>query len=122
MTPEKRLTQLIGEGAVIAIMDPEVEITLAGALWVKEPDALRWVGVFPEHQGHIHETEYDEARLANDGRDVLLYKDGALVAGIVPYLESTLPSDDVREALAEWQAQLSTFGNAEEFAGFLQNA
>ncbi|MBU0847694.1 hypothetical protein KKH23_10950, partial [Patescibacteria group bacterium] len=83
----------------------DIELTLAGALWREDEEGtyLRWCAIFPEHQGHIHHLYYDKAVLDNDGRDILFYRGGELVAGVVPYIESNLPADDVHEALARWK-------------------
>jgi hypothetical protein len=63
-------------------------------LWEKNPQALRWCAVFPEHQGHVHWLKYSSVE--ENGRDVLFYDDDKnLIAAVVPFEESTL---DLEEA------------------------
>jgi hypothetical protein len=124
MKPKERLAQLIEEGGVIHLLEGgSMELTLAGALWLTKPTRLRWVAIFPEHQGHIHELGYTEATLDNDGRDVLFYRGAELVATVVPYVEAgLLDIGEVRLALAEWQSGVTENGNEEALAEFLATA
>ena len=125
MAPEERVEQLIEQGCVIAVAVPDgpsIELTLAGALWLTKPKRLRWCAIFPEHQSHVHETRYSRVVLDNDGRDVLLYQGSKLVAGIVPYIESGLDPDDVRDALVRWRDLLGKYNNKAQFEEFLGTA
>lgn len=125
MTPKERVAELIEAGAAITALFPSessLTFTLAGAYWLTGPTRLRWAPIFPEHQGHIHETEYDEARLMVEGRDVGLFLDGRMVAYVCPVEESGLSIDDARDGLAEWRDLLSKHNNAAQFAEFLAEA
>lgn len=123
MNVKDRLEQLIAEGGVIDIIGQgTTELTLARAAWLANPTRLRWCAIFPEHQGHVHETRYDKAVLDNGGRDVLLYRGGALVATVVPAMEATLSTDDVRDALVRWRARLAVPGNQAQFEEFFEEA
>ena len=127
MTPKERIDQLIENGGILQLLPSPgaaviQEFTLAGALWLARPARLRWCPIFPEHQGHIHETRYNTAELANGGRDVLFYRGKQLAFSVVPYLEAALNTDEVRAALAEWRARLKLFDNDKNFAEFLATA
>lgn len=125
MTIEKRLEELIHHGASIQCLYLGLNfpcLTLAGALWLTGPRRLRWCAIFPEHQGHLHETEYDEVKLVNDGRDLLFYENGNLKFGIVPYEESCEDIHAIRNALQKWQALLKVGNNKAEFEDFLTTA
>ncbi len=125
MTIKERLVELIEDGGVLTIFYGDrtnaFEFILAGVLWLHKPFRLRWCAVFPEHGCHIHEMEYDAVKFDNDERDILFYKNNQLIAGVVPYIESSLSVDEVREALAEWQELVAYGGNADEFADFLEH-
>jgi hypothetical protein len=120
----ERLTTLIEHGAAIQVFTPDDRLhtlTLAGAVWLDNPTRLRWCAIFPEHQGHIHETAYDDIETHHE-RDVAFYRDGEMVAYVCPYEEGPLPLDAVREALGKWRAILAQYNNAELFEDFLDNA
>ena len=59
---------------------------------------------------------------SNGERDVLLKSGGRIVAAVVPYDESGLPADDVRQAIVAWQARLAVPGNQEQFEEFFEQA
>ena len=125
MTIEERVQQLIEDGGVIQIPHGNhgvLELSLGAAVWLSRPARLRWGGIFPEHQGHVHEQRFDEKMFDNGERDVLLRRGGRIVAAVVPYDESGLPADDVRQAIAEWQARLAVPGNQEQFEEFFEQA
>ena len=122
MTPAERLAELIRHGATIKIMDPAVTLTLAGALWQTHPTRLRWCAIFPEHQGHIHETRFDRNEFNAGGRDIGFYRGDQMVAYVCPYEESGLDFDEVREALSRWRAVLVAHGNVADFTEFLAEA
>jgi len=125
VTIRERLGKLIENGAAIQLLfedAPMKTLLLAGALWRQNPTCLRWCAVFPEHQGHVHETSYSEVRLENDGRDIAFFEDGRMVAYVVPYEESGHEVDAMRENLGEWQYLVSRYKNAVLFAEFLETA
>ncbi|WP_442510558.1 hypothetical protein SH528x_002183 [Novipirellula sp. SH528] len=125
MTPEQRLEELIAHGAAIQLPlhdQPMLTLTLAGALWLTDPKRLRWCAIFPEHQGHVHELRYTRTDMMNDGRDIAFYRGPDLVAGVVPYEEGDLETDEVRAALAAWRDQLGRYDNVAQFAEFLEMA
>ena len=121
MTPQERMTKLIEHGAAIQLLAPypRLTLTLAGALWLTKPKRLRWCAIFPEHQGHVHETRYTRVEVIH-GRDIAFYQGGAMVAYVVPYEEGLLPVDGVREALVEWRALFTKHDNTANFAEFLR--
>lgn len=121
---EDRMAELIDNGTAIQLFDPypSITLTLAGALWLRNPPRLRWCAIFPEHQSHIHELHYTRVAFCNDGRDILFYQYDKIVAGVVPYEEGTLPVDEVRAALARWQGLLAVEGNEANFNEFLATA
>ena len=125
MTHQERLAELIEQGATIQLTPddgPMMTLTLAGALWLTLPNRLRWCAIFPEHQGHVHETEYHTVKFVNGERDIAFYRDGRIFFYIAPYIESPLDENEVREALAKWRDRLGRYNNAEQFADFLKEA
>ena len=120
MNPKERTEQLAREGGTIQIFDPHSTLTLAKVEW--GDNRIKWCAIFPEHQGHVHEFEYNRVTLFNDGRDVAFYAGKKMVAYICPYEEGGLPLDDVREVLAEWQRLMSLPNIAEEFELFFEEA
>jgi hypothetical protein len=121
MTVQTRLAELIEHGAAIQLTDPRITLTLAGALWLIKPRRLRWCAIFPEHQGHIHETRYTRTEIYH-GRDIAFHQGRVMVAYVCSYEEGPLPVEEVREALARWRDLLGKHGNVAEFAEFLAEA
>jgi len=120
-----RMIELIKKGASLQVLLPDtpmVTFILAGVLWRTRPIRLRWCAIFPEHQGHIHETPYNKVRLINKGRDIAFYRDEEIVLYVAPYEESGLDLGPVIETFADWQQQLRRFNNEEQFAEFLETA
>ena len=124
MTNKEVLDKSLAHGAVAVVrfddvLEPALEFTMADARWLDNPKRLRWCPIFPEHQGHIHETEYDE--VINDyDRDLSFKLKGKQVLSICPYEESGLNSEDVVEALARWRALVGAYNNAENFREFFE--
>lgn len=124
MTPQGMLENLISHGAVIKVFPVGIdvpELTLAEVLWYTNPSRIRWCAVFPQHQGHVHETEYDKVRIVHD-RDIGFYKDGGLVAYVCPYEESGLPDEDVRDVLAKWSVLVGHPWNKGRLKEFIEMA
>lgn len=124
MTVRTKLKKLIEHGAVIKVLAPGVvvpELTLAEVLWYTDPERIRWCAIYPEHQGHVHETEYDEVTIEHN-RDVAFYKDGVMVAYVCPYEESGLPDEEVRDALTGWWRLLQLPWNEERLETFMRQA
>jgi hypothetical protein len=119
MTIQERIKELIQAGAAISIHFPDdprpLTMLLAGAAWLQNPPRLRWCAVFPEHDGHIHESEYEEARLEASGRDIAFYAEGKLFLYVCPYEESGKDLRAYRDTLAEWRDLLSRYDNARKF-------
>ena len=123
MTPQERMAELIEHGAAIQLLAPypRLTLTLAGALWLTDPTRLRWCAIFPQHQGHIHETEYDEIKVIHD-RDIAFYHKGEMTFYVCPYEESEEDLDAIRDALGAWRVLLGKYTNVDQFADFLRNA
>lgn len=126
MTPAELARQLIEDGAVLAVTPDglggdRLELLVGGAQWLTRPARLRWCAVFPEHQGHVHETAYDRL-IAHHGRDVALMKDGVMVGYLCPPEESDLVVEEVQDRWADWQARLAIEGNQAELEEFLTEA
>ena len=124
MTTEERVQQIIDTGGTIQInfgMDV-VEVSLAAVAW-PAPGQLRWCGIFPEHQSHVHTLSYDEKMLSGGELFVFFKRGGEFVATIAPYDEAaTLPPDEVRQAIDEWRRVLAVPGNQEQFDEFFAQA
>ena len=83
------------------------ELTLAAAMRTAKPTGLRWCGIYPEHQGHVHDLRFADAALDNDGRDVVFRSaDGDVVAAVVPLAESGMDYAEARDNLGRWQAEV----------------
>jgi len=124
MTLQERLDKLVQAGAAIAVNfpdDPTIELTLAKAQLLKGPKRVRWCAIHPVDQHHVHDTEYDTAKV-HHGRDVAFMEGDRIKAYVCPVEESGLVFDDVREALAEWRALLAVEGNPREFQHFFDEA
>lgn len=123
MEIEKRLGQLTEQGAVAQVPTQGglLEVTLAAAALVPGP-ALRWCGIWPEHQGHVYTTRYTKAQLGAGGRDIYFYRGGNLVVGVTTLLESGLNTDEAQEALQAWRAALAGSGAGSKFEEFFQTA
>ena len=125
MTVRERLAQLVGEGAALQVRLPGhamVVYLLAAISRKQSPTRLRWCAVFPEHQGHVHETAYDRAELVAGGRDVAFYRGDHLVLYVCPYAEAEHEIADMRELWDEWTFKLGQFNNAERFDEFFELA
>ena len=124
MKIKNRMTELIEHGAAIQLLDPypRLTLTLAGAIWLRNPLRLRWCAIFPEHQSHIHELYYTRVASFNNGRDIHFFQYGKKVSGVVPYEEGTLPVDEVRAALGAWRRILAYGKNHAEFTQFFAKA
>lgn len=123
MTVEQRIAELVDQGATMQLAGPYPDVTyvLAHAAIMDGPSRLRWCPIFPEHQGHVHETPYNYATLVHD-RDVAFYQGETLVGYIAPYEESTLEVDSVIENLAAWRQGLEVYDNKIRFLEFFENA
>ena len=125
-TEAKRLDELLEHGAVIEMVlgVDTTSLTLAKARLCTDNHGtyLQWCALFPNDQSDVHFTYYDKVALVNDGRDLAIYADGLVFACIMPYEESALNSDTVREAISYWQARLSTNNNAAGFNTFFDEA
>ena len=123
MTIRERVAELIERGAALQVLfedSPMITFLLAGMLWRQK--RTRWCAVFPEHQGHIHETEYDRAVFVNNGRDVAFYRGEVMVLYVCPYEESGGDLSAMHDNLIEWRRLLGLYNNAEQFAEFLAEA
>lgn len=124
MTLQERLDKLLSEGAVVqlpAAGEPMLTLLLAGARIKRDPSRLRWCAVFPEHQSHVHELEYDKVDVVHD-RDLSFTRNGEIVAYVAPYQEAETDLDEIQATLADWRADLAIAANAEEFARFFETA
>lgn len=122
MTPRKRMAELIEHGAVLSFTDGRLpELTLAAVRWYKKPLRIRWCAIFPEHQGHVHENEYDRVEVYRE-RDVAFYDaDGRMTISVCPYeYAAKLDPDVVLRALTEWRQTLALHNNVEQFRQFFE--
>ena len=126
MTVKERMDELIKNGAAITVAAPggrrTLTLLLAGVVWLQRPLMLRWCAVFPEHQGHIHETYYNNVRLVADGRDIGFYLEDELVLYVCPYEESGEDINAYRDTFIAWQAGLREYNNEAQFDDFLKTA
>lgn len=123
MTPQEKMKELLDHGAVIAFIDGRVpELTLASVQWLENPTRIRWCAIFPQHQGHVHDTEYNRVAIVNDLYLVFYDAAGEMEMCIGPYEEAARNTDEIREALANWRQTLSLNNNTEQFKRFLEDA
>lgn len=125
MTNAKLLDDLVRRGATIQVFTPggkAFTFVLAKCVMLSKPTRLRWCGVFPEHQGHVHETPFSRVAQEAGGRDLAFYKNGEMVAYVCPYEESGLSIDTARDLLAQWRAGLAKFNNQQNFENFFEDA
>lgn len=125
MTTKERADELIEAGAAMQVYPPggdPVTVLLAALAWLPDPRRVRWCGIFPADQHHIHETPYTTTTLAAGGRDVALYNGKEMVAYIAPFEESGLDEGESRGALVEWQNQQDIGGNKKTFENFFNEA
>ena len=119
MTIQERMEELIKAGATISVHFPNEigahSMLLAGVAWLREPTRLRWCAVFPEHDGHFHETHYDNAALVAGGRDVAFYAGERLIVHVCPYEESGGNLNVLRDTLIEWRNLLDKYNNTAKF-------
>lgn len=122
MKPKELAEQLVAGGAAYQYFLPGGggTVALGGLQW--HPNRVRWCGLFPEHQSHVHETLYDKAKVEAGGLGVGLYRGKQLVGYLTTIEESGLDTDTTRDAWAEWQHMVSLHNNAVEFEDFLKEA
>jgi len=123
MKIEKRLAELIEQGAAVQIPEPNYGTFILAAAEIRDnPPRLRWCAIYPEHQSHVHEMEYDEVAFSVGTRDIDFRKGGKTVMYVCPYEESGLSLDGTATILAQWRGQLATFNNEEQFKEFFDEA
>ena len=127
MSVEDKTDQLIKDGAAIQLLHGHhlEEYTLAKAQWLPRTKVgavakLRWCATYPEHQGHVRTLRFTDA--AVDGDSVVLRRDGDVVGGIVPVVESGLDLTEAQQTLAGWRALLDVPGNVDQFEEFFRDA
>jgi hypothetical protein len=118
MTITERMEQLLEHGATIQLVGRNLTLTLAGCHILTGPSRLRWCALFPEHQGHIHETPYTRITLVAGDRDIAFWQGKRMIAYIAPFEESGLSLDSVVAVLAKWRAYLNENDNAVQFENF----
>ena len=116
---------LVAAGAVYADLrfgPPGISLVLVALYWYDDPKRLRWVGAFPEHQGHVHEVTYDRLTREANGRGVGVHRDGEQVGSITPIGEARgLNPDEGTKTWRAWQRHVAERPHAaeqlREFAG-----
>ena len=121
MTKEKMLKKLLRRGAVLWFRESNSLTTLARVMWLDKQKRIRWCGVFPQHQGHVHETPYDSVEVEND--KALIFNAGEKSAFyIVPYDDNLLDPQRVKDTLDKWRSAMAVEGNEARFNTFFDEA
>lgn len=118
MTPQERLTELLRHGAAMFTVQTMSHLMMATAKWEEDPQALKWCGMFPSHQGHIHRVKYTKVELMNDDRDLVFYNGKDIIATIEPFEVTGLSKDMVHTLMSEWKWMLGRYTNQDKFNQF----
>ena len=97
MTPQQLADKFVAEGAVFMPPGTHLDYIIATVRWLDNPPRVRWCSIFPQHQGHVHEAEYDELVIESGGLGVGLRRSGHRAGYICPIRESGLDYDDAME-------------------------
>lgn len=119
MTIQERLEKLIEDGCCITV-EEGTPILLARAVIQERTNTVRWCGVFPEHQSHVHQTSYDAVEVFHD-RDVAFYRDGKFFLYIAP-VEEWFVDSEYYNTLQKWRRLMKGKNAAPKFDSFFENA
>lgn len=122
---QEHATQLVTNGAGYTVVKDGtyLDFLLAKVYWLDNPNRLRWVSLFPEHQGHVHETPYDKLTEEAGGLGVALRQKGKVVGYITTIAEMDgLDYTKSMDAWRSWLRYMDFPNSGDNLDDFVENA